>query len=439
MFCTLPKRRLADTDSETVETYCLSSGNYSMRVGYQLAPLRTLWDTLAPAHNLFLQSDYLLALETHPPAGMSFCYVVFYEDDKPVGISYNQIFYIDAAESIQRNDEAAAAANANANSAPARRACLLDAVRRSVRNWVIRRSRFELLIGGNILLTGAHGYYLPSLDAAAAMSLVRDSLDMLPQIIKEDTGRKISLNFLKDYPSDSAEALRPVLEKNSYYAFSLQPCMRMPLRPHWHTFDDYMNDMQSKHRTRLRRAQKKGQEIEKRELSVEEIEQNIETIHQLYRRVADGVGFNAFVLHERYFLALKQQLGERFRLVAYYLEGRMIAFYTAILNGEELEAHFLGFDASTNAEYQTYLNILFDLVRAGIYHGKKVVDFARTALEIKSSVGAQAQEMTCFLRHRNMLSNRLLQWLIHRFNPKEVWQERHPFKGSNAETAEVEA
>lgn len=431
MFCTLPKRQLTTAhNSETVETYPLADGRYSLRVTYALEPIRAVWDALAPAHNLFLQSDYLLALETHPASGMSFCYVVFYDGATPVGISYNQIFYIDAAESIQRNDDA----KANADNAPARRACMLDAVRRSVRNWVIRRSHFDLLINGNILLTGAHGHYLPALSPVDAMALVRDSLEILPQIIKEDTGRKISLNFVKDYPSEQAEPLRGVLERNSYYAFSLQPCMRMPLRAHWHTFDDYMNDMQSKHRTRLRRAQKKGQEITKVELSEAEIEQNIETIHALYRRVADGVGFNAFLLHERYFLALKQHLGERFRLVAYYLEGRMIAFYTAILNGEELEAHFLGFDASTNAEYQTYLNILFDLVRAGIYHGKKVVDFARTALEIKSSVGAQAQDMTCFLRHKNMLSNRLLQWLIHRFNPKEVWQERHPFKdGAQAE------
>jgi hypothetical protein len=191
--------------------------------------------------------------------------------------------------------------------------------------------------------------------------------------------------------------------------------------------------MNSKSRVRARRALKKGLEIEKRELSVAEIEANIEEIHRLYKLIADGVGFNAFTLHEHYFLALKQYLGEDFKLVGYFLNGKMIAFYTAIFSGEEMEAHFLGLDATTNHSHQTYLNILYDLVRMGIYHQKKVVDFARTALEIKSSVGAVAGDMYCFMRHRNRFSSRLLQFLVARFNPKENWQPRHPFKDAPEE------
>jgi hypothetical protein len=432
MFCTLPKRQvsLAQT-TQAIETFALQQANYSIQVAYTLEAVADIWARLQPERNIFLQVDYLRALEMHPPARMKFCYVIFYKDNEPVGFSYNQIFYVDAAESVQDKKEV--------ESEGSKRACFLHTLRRSVSNWVVRRSNFDLLVCGNILLTGAYGYYFGDAqhqEPTLQMQLVKESLNILPRILKEQINQNISINFVKDYPIEQSQVQTKSLQKDGYHPFMIQPCMRIELRPHWQTFDNYIDDMHSKYRVRARRALKKGQEIEKRELNVGEIEAHISEIYHLYKLIADGVGFNAFTLHERYFLALKQHLGDNFRLVGYFLDGKMIAFYTGILNGDEMEAHFLGVDASTNHSHQTYLNILYDLVRMGIYYQKKVVDFARTALEIKSSVGAVAHDMYCYMRHRNVFSSRLLQFLINRFNPKENWQPRHPFKDDVHEEVE---
>lgn len=423
MFCTLPKRQLQAEDKQVIETFGLPSEDISIRVVYDLGAVLPVWQALQPSHNLFLQTDYLMALQTHPAARLKFCYLVFYRKEVPIGISYNQIFYVDASESVQEKD----------TSEVQKRACLLDMMRRSVRGWFIRRSNFDLLVCGNILLTGQYGYHFPDMEQTEQVQLVQQSLDILPRILKEQLNQNITINFLKDYAVETAEPQNTTLKKAGYHGFTIQPCMRMAIRPHWQTFDNYIEDMHSKYRVRARRALKKGQEIEKRELNLEEIEAHIEDIYRLYKQIADGVGFNAFTLHERYFLALKQHLGERYRLVGYFLNGKMIAFYTAILNGKEMEAHFLGVDSATNHSHQTYLNILYDLVRMAIYYQKETLDFARTALEIKSSVGAVAQDMYCYMRHRNYFSSRLLQFLIDRFNPKENWQPRHPFKDSPEE------
>jgi hypothetical protein len=97
-----------------------------------------------------------------------------------------------------------------------------------------------------------------------------------------------------------------------------------------------------------------------------------------------------------------------------------------------MDAHFLGVDASYNREHQVYLNILYDLVNLGIESQSERIDFARTALEIKSSVGAVSQDLLCFFKHRNTISSKFIQVVFDNLNPKEEWQPRQPFKVDKA-------
>ena len=75
-----------------------------------------------------------------------------------------------------------------------------------------------------------------------------------------------------------------------------------------------------------------------------------------------------------------------------------------------------------------YLNILYDIIKVGFEQECKSIVFARTALEIKSSVGAEPHEMYWYLRHRNKISNRFLSQIVDYLNPKDDWVQRKPFK-----------
>ena len=75
-----------------------------------------------------------------------------------------------------------------------------------------------------------------------------------------------------------------------------------------------------------------------------------------------------------------------------------------------------------------YLNILYDIIKIGFDQKCRSVVFARTALEIKSSVGAEPHEMYWYLRHRNKVSNRFLSQIVDYLNPKDDWVQRKPFK-----------
>ena len=185
---------------------------------------------------------------------------------------------------------------------------------------------------------------------------------------------------------------------------------------------------------RVKRAFKKGLEIEKRELSIQDIEENLDRIYDLYSRIAEGSVFNLVKLNPRYFVALKESLGDDFRMMGYYIEGELAAFFTTIKNYHELEAHFLGYDEIFNRAHQMYLNILYDIIKIGFEQKCKSIVFARTALEIKSSVGAEPHEMYWYLRHRNKISNRFLSQIVDYLNPKDDWVQRRPFKDQAKES-----
>ena len=102
------------------------------------------------------------------------------------------------------------------------------------------------------------------------------------------------------------------------------------MKPEWNTFDDYLEDLKSKYRVRARKAAQKAGDITKKVFTADDIANHRQTIHALYKNVSDQAGFNAFVLHERYFEQLKEALGDKLKLTTYWRNGKMVAFFTSI-------------------------------------------------------------------------------------------------------------
>jgi hypothetical protein len=284
----------------------------------------------------------------------------------------------------------------------------------------------EVLICGNLLLTGEHGYYFnpQQVNAEAGIRLLEKALSQVTKEF-ETSGIRTPVTLLKDIaPSRKAEG--KFLENSGFAEFKVQPNMVMELP--FATFEAYLAAMSTKYRTRAKRAFKKMEGVEKCELTLQDTRQELSHIYGLYKKIAQNAGFNMVDLNEDYLLALKRDFSEHFRIFGYYYEGRLIAYYTAIINGKSMEAHFLGYEQALNHDLQLYMNMLYDLIRLGIETGSEEVVFARTALEIKSSAGAVPHDLLCYLRHNNTFANRFTESMIDYLNPVEVWEPRHPFK-----------
>lgn len=110
------------------------------------------------------------------------------------------------------------------------------------------------------------------------------------------------------------------------------------------------------------------------------------------------------------------------------MDGKLIGFNTLIQNGDVKDTYFLGYDDSIQKEKMLYLNMLYDMIAYSINKGFKEIVFARTALEIKSSVGAKPEKMYGFIQHHNPAINKFMDRLFCYLEPETVWQERNPFK-----------
>jgi hypothetical protein len=401
------------TDFSQANSYPLKDKNYKIRVFSTIREVPRDWDNLIEGKNLFQSRSYLEIVEKNPPTGMRFAYVLYYKNGYPIGLNVCQIVRFNAAENINDDEHKG----------------ILKKTSTQVKSALAKRIEFKLLVSGNMLLTGEHGYYFDpeQIGEEAAYELVCQGIEQTMKHQKE-INEPVHGIMLKDIFDDHRE-LTTSWANNRYNEVKFQPNMILKFREDWTCFEDYLAAMSSKYRVRVRRARKKGQELACRELTYEEMEAHKKEINFLYKRIADKAGFNMIELNEDYLFALKRDLPEAFRIFAYYHNEKFVGFCTTIHNGRELEAHFLGFEEETNRQYQLYLNMLYDMIDIAFNtEGVKEVVFARTAMEIKSSVGAVAHDMYCYFKHPNSIFNGFVPTLIGYFEPKVEWQPRHPFK-----------
>lgn len=231
----------------------------------------------------------------------------------------------------------------------------------------------------------------------------------------------------KDFFSNS-----PALEENGYFSFNYQPTMIMTLRGEWQNMKDYENALVSKYRIRLNRARKKGKGIVWLNLSVTEIIKWQSEIYNLYNGIISDAVFNIAIIPETYFSTMKSNFHDKYNLTAGFLDGKLVCFYSTILNGSTLEANLVGFDKNLNLRMQIYLNMLFLMVEEGIKLKVENINFYRTAMEIKSSLGAKAYPSFIYIKPTSTWFVPFFHLLIPWFSPKNPsWLSRSPFKTPN--------
>ncbi|WP_152604805.1 GNAT family N-acetyltransferase [Psychroserpens jangbogonensis] len=368
------------------------------------------WNTL-PTHDVFLKTPFLKALENSSPSNFSTYFLGVYQEEKLVGIAI-----------IQRVQ------------------MYLDDVFRKTSNQFFKRCgkfliskivKGNALIVGNLMHTGQHGLYFnsESISQDVFLDQVSKGLHELAKTIKDQFGKKIRIIGFKDYfENDSFHSSRDFFRKEKLYKAQAQPNMIFDVRDSWSSPETYIADFNKKYRRRFKTARKKSQGIECNEFNLEDVENHSGEIYRLYENVSDNAGVNSFKLHENHFFQLKKELKDDFKLYGYFSGEELIGFYSFIKNHDKLETYFLGYNQELQHQYQMYLNMLFDMASFGIQHQFKQVIFARTAMEIKSSIGAKPYNMHIYLKHtNNIIANTVLKLIVKYANPVRDWDERHPF------------
>ncbi len=363
------------------------------------------WDDLAKT-NIFLSTAYLEVLEKSAPINMTCRFIGLFHKDTLVGIAVSQFLNLNKLESFGERDK-----------------CLKS----HIRNLLLKNFSSHVLFVGNNMLTGQNAFYFSdTIDVKHAIKALYTASKQLEKEFKL-SGKKIHITTFKDfYAADLNNFIIPEFKKN--YIYSAQPNMVFDIQKNWISEQDYIDALLKKYRDQYKRARKKAIGIEKKKMNLEEIIKHEKTIYDLYFHVAKNAPFNSFFLAENHFQVLKQKLKDDFLFYGYFIDENLIGFNTLIKNGNEMDTYFLGYDDEIQKEKMLYLNMLYDMIAYSINKGFKKITFARTALEIKSSVGAKPIKMYGFMEHRNAIINKYMYQIFPYLEPEVIWQERNPFK-----------
>lgn len=258
---------------------------------------------------------------------------------------------------------------------------------------------FPMAVCGNLLRINAPGiFFLPQKtslkESLMALRMALSSLKPLPSAI-----------LLKDWPKEYS-ALQ--LQALGFQPWQSDTTMQLPIDPDWRTMDDYVISLRHRYSQRYRRIREAGLGLTRREFTLGEIEENEDALLTLYKNVVQRQEVKMIIVGKGYFPEMKRSLGEKFKLIAYSLNGKVVAFSTLIDHPSSLEQHYIGLNYESNAKYSHYFNLLYDGVRQAIEIGAKNLELGRTARVTKTKLGAQPEEFDNYVK----LNNRFIGWVV---------------------------
>ncbi|MDI1355953.1 MAG: GNAT family N-acetyltransferase [bacterium] len=382
------------------------------------------WEAITHHKTIFLEKEYLQIVEGSEYTKLMYRYVIVYCDKKPCGIIYFQIADFKAGVFGEL-------LNKEVETIKERRRNLFERYIDSNKHEVMLR----LFTCGNNLVSGEYGFLFDKkLSAKRAHEVL---LELINVVSKEEKLRgTISAILLKDYYKP-LQPKAPFLE-NNYYEFSVEPNMIVNIPPQVNSLEEYIGLFSKKYRNRAKGILKGLHGIDVRYLDLEEVVSYEKDMYRLYENIFEKAKFKLIKLPRNYFSEVKKLFHKNFTVKAFFLNDTLVAFGTCFLKGDGcMEAHYVGFDYELNAQHNLYQNLLYSLIKEAIVHKRTRVNLGRTAAEIKTTVGAKPEDLTCYIKPQNTIS-KIIQKPFIAFLQPAAWIPRNPFKEEEAENLKEE-
>jgi hypothetical protein len=358
---------------------------------------------------IFMEPDYLRSVEKIQDEIFQLRMLMVYKDGRPVLTAcFNLTGFI--ANDLK--------SNLHGRSRFIR--TLSSALRRSK---ILERKR--ILICGSAFSTGEHAFFHTNdISREEAGALLMKAAN---QIIREEErdGIRVAAVLMKDFFPASKDGLF-IFKKIGFTTFEVDHNMVMPILPEWKTYEDYLNSMNSKFRTKAKAALNKSASLISTDLDVEEIISKNKDLRILFDQVVGNADFSLGKMNLDALPELKRNMKERFVCRLFELNGEPVGFLTAIVNSTCVEAFLVGIDYKHNKAMAIYNRMLLEYVRIAIESGKSYIFFSRTASEIKTTVGAYPVEMTCCIRHPGRIGNFLIN-ILFSYVKASPFEQREPY------------
>lgn len=295
--------------------------------------------------------------------------------------------------------------------------------------WVHQR----LLVCGNLLSTGPHGVaFAEGEDPELLWPVVAEAMHRIRRSIR--LFGDSDLVMIKDLTDEQKDA-KATLRRFHFRRFETEPNMILHFNPGWRSFGDYLMDMRSEYRIRIRRTIRdlKDSGIVFERLSLEQVKAKALEIYGLYLQVHERQKLRLVTIGPQWIPTLAAAFGEDFcTVIARPKDGdKLLGFVNVIRDGRSVHGYYMGFDKATAAKgIPLYLGLVYAGVGRGIEMGAEHMSLGRTALAPKAQIGAKAQPMYGYLRHRNPALNLAVPSILALLPTPDEPPERHPFRSA---------
>ncbi|GER60934.1 hypothetical protein [Patiriisocius marinus] len=286
----------------------------------------------------------------------------------------------------------------------------------------------QLLVCGNVFATGETGFAFNDLVSTSEMGrlLIEASSQVIKFQKKKEGLAKTKVILFKEFFPDSLKIPAQLLDEG-FQNYHIDVNMVLPIAGHWKTFADYLSDVKAKYRTKANSVFKKADTLELRNLDASGILIHSKRINGLFENVLEQSDYRFGRMDAQTFASLKEKLSSLFIFKALFKNDLMVGFSTAFLNGQVLEANYVGIDYKFNEVYAIYQSLLYDYVNEAIELGVSSLQFGRTTELLKSSLGAVPVPMTLFARHTTSITHILMASILKKVSASP-YELRKPFK-----------
>ena len=368
----------------------------------------TDWIKVQNGRNIYLSLPYLSALEQGMGGELNFFFSISYNaQDEPVLIAvFVRVKFVDKRKRFGDS---------------------VFKLRFPFKKKLENILSINALACGNVFSAGENGMlWTEELQAQDAF----EEAERVHQILmtEHDANKEVSLRVFKDFWPQTVPSANRLIEKG-FFDFKIDVNMVLKIHEDWKTINDYLMSMKTKFRTRANAVYRKSAPLIIKALNAQDITEESEHIVRLFDSVLEKSDFHIGTMNPKTFAACKENLGDDFIFMAYYMDEKMLGFSTAFRNANSLDANYVGLDYAYNESYDVYQRILYDYVELALQTKTTELQFGRTSETIKSAVGAVPVDMTIYIQHKRSLSNVILKKVIQSVVPSP-FELRKPFKAN---------
>jgi hypothetical protein len=187
------------------------------------------------------------------------------------------------------------------------------------------------------------------------------------------------------------------------------------------SWEEYLLHLRSDYRRRLKKITRTG-------AGTEFIKTSCSTFDdKMYRQYLQVYSKSTAKL-EKLSLAFFKNLPPEFQLISCRKNGQTIGWNIILKSDHSLFFFLGGIDYQQNAENQTYLKLLTNIIAEGIAQGVDIIDLGQTAEIPKMRLGGHPQTKYMEARHSNFLFHRLLKFSEKSLEYKKQISNHHVMK-----------